>query len=92
MEAVLYQYRFNRGLGLNLYSGPRKVYGSTAGESIEGRLHKVRLSHPDLGDFDLEIGFSTGVIRRNLLGRDFFNLIQIGFRERYHTYYLTPSP
>ena len=49
---------------------------------MEACLHAVRLSHPELGCFDLEIGFSPFPLRRNLLGRDFFNLVQIGFRER----------
>ena len=81
-----------RALGLDLLSGPRKQYGPIVGPSIEGRLHRVRLSHPILGNFDLEIGFSTVEITREILGRDFFNLIQIGLRERYLTYYITPSP
>jgi len=42
--------------------------------------------------YALEIGFSENPIRRNLLGRGFFNLIQIGFRERYLTFYMTPTP
>ncbi|MBI3756435.1 MAG: hypothetical protein HY267_00510 [Deltaproteobacteria bacterium] len=78
-------------LGLDLLSGQALSYGSLGG-IIQGRLHQVRLSHFDLGEFDLEIGFSENPIRRNLLGRDFFNLIQIGFRERYLTFYVTPTP
>jgi len=31
-------------------------------------------------------------ISRNLIGRDFFNLVQVGFREKYLTFYLTPTP
>jgi hypothetical protein len=38
------------------------------------------------------VGFSSGEIHRNLLGRDFFNLAQIGFRERHLTFFITPSP
>jgi hypothetical protein len=78
-------------LGLDLLSGQALSYGSLGG-TIQGRLHRVRLSHLDLGEFDLEIGFSESQIRRNLLGRDFFNLTQIGFRERYLTFYVTPTP
>jgi hypothetical protein len=81
-----------QALGLDLLSGPRKLYGPIAGPNIEARLHRVRLSHPILGKFDLEIGFSTVEIRREIVGRDFFNCIQIGFRERYLTYYITPIP
>jgi hypothetical protein len=78
-------------LGFDLLSGQVLSYGSLGG-IIQGRLHQVRLSHLDLGEFDLEIGFSENPIRRNLLGRDFFNLIQIGFHERYLTFYVTPTP
>ena len=78
-------------LGFDLLSGQALSYGSLGG-TIQGRLHQVRLSHLDLGEFDLEIGFSESPIRRNLLGRDFFNLIQIGFHERYLTFYVTPTP
>lgn len=78
-------------LGFNLLSGRALSYGSLGG-SIGGRLHQVRLFHPNLGEFDLEIGFSENLIPRNILGRDFFNLIQIGFRERYLAFYVTPTP
>jgi hypothetical protein len=44
------------------------------------------------GDFNLEIGFTDRQIRRNLLGRDFFNLVQIGFREHQLQYYLNTTP
>lgn len=66
-------------IGLDLMDGPRVSFASAAGLSIEGIIHPVRLSHPELGKFDLDIGFSTVPLRRNLLGRDFFNLVQIGF-------------
>jgi len=56
------------------------------------RLHGVIASHPDLGPFHLTVGFSQGPIRRNLLGRDFFSLMQIGFREHYSAFYLTAIP
>lgn len=78
-------------LGFDLLSGRALSYGSLGG-LIGGRLHHVRLSHPDLGEFDLDIGFSERPISRNILGRDFFNLIQIGFRERHLTFYVTPTP
>jgi len=65
---------------------------SVAGVGLTARLHRVQLVHPVLGSFALEVGFSTVPISRNLLGRDFFNFIQIGFRERYLTFYVTPTP
>jgi len=59
---------------------------------MEGIIHPVRLSHPDLSDFDLEVGFSTVPLRRNLLGRDFFSMVQIGFRERHQVFYVKAEP
>ena len=71
-------------LGLDLLSGPAQTYATLAGTRLEARLHRVRLTHPELGGHELEIGFATAPVARNLLGRDFFDLFQIGFRE-HHT-------
>lgn len=79
-------------VGINLMDGRRVPFASTAGFSIEGIIHPVRLLHPELGEFDLDIGFSTVPLRRNLLGRDFFNLVQIGFRERHQVFYVKAEP
>lgn len=79
-------------LGIPLINDKRVSYTSTAGNSIEAYLHNIQLNLPGVADFNLEIGFSSGGIRRNLLGRDFFNLVQIGFRENQLKYFLTPSP
>ena len=79
-------------LGFDLFSGPKVTHGSSTGFQITGHLHQVRFFHPALGSFDLEISFSTVEISRNLIGRDFFNLVQVGFREKYLTFYLTPTP
>lgn len=79
-------------LGVELFSGRHKKYSSTVGESVNGFLHHVRLILPGVGEFELEVGFSDRAIRRNLLGRDFFNFVQIGFREHQLQYYLNPAP
>ena len=79
-------------LGITLINDKRVSYGSTAGDFIEAYLHNVQLNLPGIADFNLEIGFSSGRITRNLLGRDFFNLAQIGFRENHLKYFLTVSP
>lgn len=62
------------------------------GQRLEARSHRVQLRHESLGDFELEIGFSTGHISRNVLGRDFLNLVQVGFRENQLAFYMTPKP
>lgn len=79
-------------LGLDLFSGPKIMHGSSSGFQTTRHLHQVRFFHSALGSFDLEVSFSTAAISRNLIGRDFFNLVQVGFREKYLTFYLTPTP
>ena len=91
-QRSLFNGEIGRVLGLDLFSGREVAYVSTTGVSVIARMHPVSLSHPALGRFRLEVGFSTTHIRRNLLGRDLFNLIQIGFRERHLTFYVTPTP
>jgi hypothetical protein len=91
-QRSLFDGTLARLIGLDLLAGRRLTFASTAGLSIEATIHAVRLSHPDLGHFELEIGFSTVPLRRNLLGRDFFSLVQIGFRERYQLFYLRAEP
>jgi len=91
-EASLFNGDLLAALEIDLINNNRKTYGSTFGGSVTGYLHNIRLTLPDVGDFSMEIGFSHGEIRRNLLGRDFFNLVQIGFRERQLEYYLTARP
>lgn len=88
----LFNGSFLSALHIPLLNNRRKSFASTAGHSIEAYIHRVRLTLPQLGAFDLDIGFSNTQIFRNLLGRDFFNLVQIGFRERQLEYYLTPHP
>ena len=64
---------------------------SGAGRSLFSGLIGTALDI-DVGSFDFELGFSSTDIHRNLLGRDFFNLAQIGFREHHLTFYVTPAP
>jgi len=90
-QRSLFDGTLARLIGLDLFHGRRLRFASATGMSIEALLHPVRLSHPEIGDFDLEIGFSTVPLHRNLLGRDFFNLVQIGFRERHLLFYVTPE-
>ncbi len=88
----LFSGRIGMALGIDVLSGPDLTFQNTTGSRLVATLHPVRLTHPDLGSFTLEVGFSTTDIYRNLLGRDFFNLVQIGFRERFLTLFVTPSP
>ena len=79
-------------LGIDVLRGPQQTYESTAGNTVTGMLHEVQLEHADFGSLDLEVGFSSEPIRRNLLGRDFFNLVQVGFREHELSFYITATP
>lgn len=91
-ERSLIDGRLAKALAIELLEGPEIVFQSAAGSQIKARLHGVRLSHDLLGTFDMEVGFSTGNVSRNLLGRDFFSRVQIGFRESRLMLYMTTSP
>lgn len=51
-ELSLFAGEIATSIGLDLLSGAPKGYSSTAGVQIEARMHRVRLSHADLGNFD----------------------------------------
>ncbi len=91
-ERSLFDGQIAAALGLDILDGPQITFETMAGSFFPGALHRVQLSHLELGTFKLEVAFSTSEIRRNLLGRDFFDLAQIGFREHHLTFYITPTP
>ncbi len=91
-ERSLLDGRIGVALGLDLLQGRQLTFETMGGSLLSATLHPVQLSHPKLGTFELEIAFSTGEVRRNLLGRDFFDLVQVGFREHFQTFFVTPSP
>ena len=78
-------------LGIDLMAGREVRLSSAAGFPIMARIHRLGLSHPDLGRFTLDAAISTVPIQRNLLGRDLFRHIQIGFREFHQTFFITPD-
>lgn len=79
-------------LGLDVLDGSKLTFETMAGSYLSSTLHTIQLAHADLGTFQMEVAFSAGKIRRNLLGRDFFDLVQIGFREHHLTFFVTPAP
>lgn len=91
-ERSLFDGRIGGLLGIDLLSGQPLRYESATGSGLSANIHPVRLVHAELGTFDLRAGFTTGELRRNLLGRDFFNLVQIGFRENQLAFFVTPTP
>ena len=85
-------------LGLNLLDGQPWYFETNTGEGMEARIHTVQIVLPASEDepvpapIALDLAFALADVRRNLLGRDFFNLVQIGFRERQLAFFLLPSP
>lgn len=72
--------------------GREVILGSVGGSSLTVRIHRIEISHPTLGQFTLDAAISTVPIKRDLLARDFFEHIQMGFREFYQTFLITPAP
>jgi hypothetical protein len=91
-ERSLFSGWVGAALGIDILGGPKITYETAAGTQMIGNLHQVCLHHTDLGTFELEVGFSTSDIRRDILGRDFFNLIQVGFRENQLVFFINPEP
>ena len=91
-ERSLFNGDLLTGLEIEVINEKPKPYSSASGNIITGYLHEVQLTIPGVGAFNLEIGFTEVRIIRNLLGRDFFNLVQIGFREHQLQYYLNSTP
>lgn len=91
-ERSLFDGRLGRALGIAIENGARLTYATTFGATVSAWLHRVKFEHEELGDFDLEVGFSSQEVHRNLLGRDFFRLVQVGFREHHGVLYITPTP
>lgn len=79
-------------LGIDLMAGREVRLDSAGAFALSARIHRLELSHPDLGRFTLDAAISTVPIRRNLLGRDFFQHLQIGFREFHHTFLISAAP
>ena len=91
-EYTLFNGWIGAALGLNLLSGDRRRFGSATGSVVEAAAHSVRLVHEELGAFDLDVAFSLVDLKRSLLGRDFFALAQIGFREHHQCFLITMEP
>jgi len=91
-ERSLFDGRMGVAIGLDLMAGSELSFDGTSGGHVTARLHNVQLSHPILGTVVIELAFSTGHLVRNLIGRDFFALCQIGFRESRGQLLITAVP
>ncbi len=95
-EESLFDWRHATTLGLTINQGNRKDLSGLGGGKITAYLHTVSLM---IGDhtFTYKIGFPDPVLhtqplRCNLLGRNFFEHVKVGFREKYLEIYLDPTP
>jgi len=82
-------------LGLNLLDGEPWTFQTNDGHTVDARIHPIQIVLTEDGTqgvFDLPLAFSMVDLQRNLLGRDFFNLIQIGFRESHAQFFIEPTP
>ncbi len=80
-------------IGLNLLDGEPWEFRTNTGQPVHARIHRVEVVLGDgVPEFGLDLAFSTDTIQRNLLGRDFFRLLQIGFREAYAELFVEPVP
>ena len=90
-EYSLFEGRLARLIGLDLFDGEPFEFGLVNGVSLDARILPVVIRHDKLGRFNLRVRFSTSPLRRNILGRDFFDLLQVGFDEHHSEVYLTPT-
>jgi hypothetical protein len=77
-EYSLFKGEWAVAIGLDLFGGTPFAFGLANGISLDSRILPVVLSHAELGRFELDARFSTGPLRSNILGRDFFDLLQVG--------------
>jgi hypothetical protein len=75
-------------IGMDLFDGKHFVFELATGISLDARILPVVLSHSELGRFSIQARFSTAPLRRNILGRDFFDLLPVGFDEHRSEVYL----
>jgi hypothetical protein len=80
-------------IGINFTEGEEQQLGSIAGGSIQGWLNNINLHLEGFPPVLLRVAFvdPSFKIRRQLLGRDFFYHVQIGFWEYARLLYLSPN-
>lgn len=91
-EYSLFDGAIAGAVGLALAGGAPFKFKLMNGSFLDAKILSVILAHPDLGNFPIDLRFSVNPVQRNVLGRDFFDLVQIGFREHAFETYLTSTP
>lgn len=89
-EYSLFDGQLTLDVGLDLFSGKPFLFELISGVSLDARVLPALISHRELGRFNLNLRFGTVPLRRNILGRDFFDLLQVGFDEHQSEVYLGP--
>lgn len=87
-SASLFDGSLATAIGLDLLAGRQSGVTFLVGAALPSRVHDVSVQHEVLGDFEIPLAFSTSVIRRNVLGRDFLAYVQLGFNERDLEFYI----
>jgi hypothetical protein len=89
-QRTLFDGELTQALGIDIFSGRKQDFSFTQGGSMSAHQHEVVLSHPALGRLSFPVCFSLGPIHRNLFGRDFLELLQVGFRQYDQMFFLSP--
>lgn len=85
-------------LGLDLLDGRPWRFQANNGSEVEARIHQLEIilslepGTPAAISARLDLALATSSIARNLLGHDFFDLVQVGFREHFLEFLLEPTP
>lgn len=91
-QISVFQGWIPKAIGLDILNGrPWQLRGSS-GWNINARRIHVELEYQAGRVFPLEPAFVLDELHRNLLGRDFFDLVQLGFREHHGEFFLEPAP
>ena len=85
-EFSVFKADYLQSLGLNYIDG-EKINVSSACNTFPVYKHKIILSVLDKINFEVIVGFSDAT-RRDLLGRDFLDMVQFGMREHHRQFFL----
>lgn len=81
-----------QAIGLDPTAGRPWRLESALGAAISARRMEVHVQIPGVGRYPLIPAFVLDEMKRNLLGRDIFNMMQLGFQERHQEFLLGPNP
>ena len=79
-----------RHAGVDIFSGRAMNFSGFLGAGMTAYFHPVRVTVADL-QLELELPFSTGPVRREILGRDLLYYFRLELRERALEFQLAPD-